>query len=322
MIFHNIKTRLHHFPVSAYAIILGMTGFVIALHKFETVFKLPFHLSFPLLLLDSAVFTVITVSYLGKLLLHPGTLQNDLHHPVRSSFIPAFSISLLLLSIGWLEFSPGFSRLLWLIGTPVHLILTLKTVSFWIRHPQIEIHSMTPAWFIPVVGFLLVPVAGTAHYPADLSLPFFTIGSFFWVALSAVFFNRVFFHRPLQEKLLPTLFILIAPPSVGVISLFRLTGALHPVAKGLYGLALFFLLLMLFLIKIFTGIKFYLSWWAYSFPLAALSIASLLLYQQTGVLFYAAAGITVFSFLALLLVYLTFRTVQAVRRHEICVEEA
>jgi len=46
----------------------------------------------------------------------------------------------------------------------------------------------------------------------------FAVGFILWCVLFTVIMNRIIFHNPLPQKLLPTLFILIAPPAIGFIS--------------------------------------------------------------------------------------------------------
>jgi tellurite resistance protein len=118
---------------------------------------------------------------------------------------------------------------------------------------------MNPAWFIPAVGNILVPIVGIIHAPAEISWFFYSIGFFFWIILLIIFFNRIIFHSPLPEKLLPTLFILIAPPAVGFVSLVKLTGEVGDFSKILYYFGLFLTLLLMFQFNIFKKIKFYLS---------------------------------------------------------------
>ena len=47
---------------------------------------------------------------------------------------------------------------------------------------------------------------------------FFSIGLVFWLVLLAIVLYRLFFHEHLPARLAPTLFILLAPPSVGFIT--------------------------------------------------------------------------------------------------------
>jgi tellurite resistance protein len=45
-----------------------------------------------------------------------------------------------------------------------------------------------------------------------------------WLVLFTIIMNRIIFHNPLPQKLLPTLIILIAPPAVAMLSLASLHG--------------------------------------------------------------------------------------------------
>src|SRR5699024_9460562 len=132
-----------------------------------------------------------------------------------------------------------------------------------------QIEQFNPAWFIPIVGNLVVPLAGTAHVISDINWLFFSIGVFFSIIYMTIFFIKVFFHSLIPDKLLSTYFILMAPPAVGFISYMRLTGSGDAFALILFGIAFFIGLLLLFQIKRFISIPFFISWWAFLFPSAA-----------------------------------------------------
>ena len=65
---------------------------------------------------------------------------------------------------------PGLSEALWIVGTIAHFFFSVAVISIWIRHPSLEINHISPAWFIPVVGIILVPIAGVAYAPAEISM--------------------------------------------------------------------------------------------------------------------------------------------------------
>jgi tellurite resistance protein len=201
------------------------------------------------------------------------------------------------------------------------LVATVGVISVWIRHTRFEIQHFSPAWFIPVVGNLIVPVAGVEHAPADISWFFFAAGLVFGIVLFTILMYRLLFHSPLQERMLPTLFIVIAPPAVGAVSYFKLTGAFDSFARVLYFFAAFLLLLLVVHAAGFVRLKFFLSWWAYLFPIAALTIATTLLAKQTGSGFYEAVAAALWAGLTILMVIVAVRTLVAVRRREICVPE-
>lgn len=128
------------------------------------------------------------------------------------------------------------------------------------------------------------------------------------------------FHHPLPDKLLPTLFILIAPPAVGFISYLKLAGGLDGFGRLLYFSALFLTLLLFLQIPRFVRLPFYLSWWAYSFPLAALTVATLAMHDVTGLPVYGFLAWLLLGILYAVVVYLIARTLHAIVRHQICVE--
>jgi tellurite resistance protein len=250
---------------------------------------------------------------------HPEAVQREAEHPIQLNFFPTVSISLILLAVAFLPSWPGVAGVLWVAGTALHLLLTLHVMGVWIHHEHFEIHHINPAWFIPIVGNVLVPIAGVPLGFAELGWFFFSTGILFWLILLAIIMYRMLFHQPLPERLMPTLFILIAPPAVGFIAYFQLTASLDAFARVLYYSGLFLTLLLATQIGRFVRIQFYLSWWAYSFPLAAITIASLVMYEQTQIAAFAVIGWTLLTFVTLVVVYLLYRTALAVGRRKICI---
>jgi tellurite resistance protein len=314
-------SRLKNFPISWFAMIMGLSGFTIAWSRAEHILHLPFAISPLLLSLTIAIFVTITTIYVLKIIRYPNEVRGEINHPVKIAFLPAYSISLLLLSIALLQGHAAVSLWLWAIGTGMHFMFTLFILSSWVHHTKYEIKHLNPAWFIPVVGNILVPIAGAHHAPVEVSWFFFSIGLFFWPVLTSIIFNRLIFHPSLPERFVPTLFIFIAPPSVAFISWYNLTGTVSDFGRILYFIGLFFFILVAVQAKYFIKIRFFLSWWAYSFPIAALTIATLLMAKETGRTFFTWCGIGLLAILTLLIIILVFQTVRAISNKSICIEE-
>ncbi|HAK47200.1 MAG TPA: C4-dicarboxylate ABC transporter [Spirochaeta sp.] len=234
------------------------------------------------------LFILVLILFFIKFIRFKSEVKAEFNNPGKMSFFPTISISLILLSNIFLEINKQISLYLWIIGTVVHLVFTLIILTRWFHHDVFKIQHMSPAWFIPIVGNMLVPIGGTAHGFIELSWFFFSIGIVFWILLLSVFLNRIVFHNPLPEKLLPTFFIIIAPPAIGFISLIKLTGSFSPFGKILYYISIFFFVLLVFQVNYFRKIKFYMSWWAYTFPISAVIISSVLMYHmsESAFLFY------------------------------------
>jgi tellurite resistance protein len=275
--------KLRHFHVSFFATVMGTAGLALAWLRAHEVLAMPRAAGLLLAAVSAAVFVAVCFAYGLKLLRYREAVLEELHHPIKLSFFPAFSISLVLLAMLALGVSVPLARALWLAGATLHLLLTLYVLTQWIFQPHFNIHHSTPAWFIPVVGNILLPIAAVPLGYAEAGWFFFSIGLVFWLVLKVLMFNRFIFHEPLPARLLPTMFIMIAPPSVGFLAYLQLNGGeLNDFARVLFFTGVFLVTLLLAQARRFTGIDFYLSWWAYSFPLAAFAIAAQVYYALTG----------------------------------------
>ncbi|WP_296899611.1 SLAC1 anion channel family protein [Thiohalocapsa sp.] len=314
-------SRLEHFPAAFFAMVMGLAGLTIGWEKAQAVLGRDFPFVPWLIGAATLLFAGLALLYIAKLVLHPAAVRAEVRHPVRINFMPTMAISLLLLAIVYLHAVPEASRWLWLTGAALQLGFTLFVVNAWMHHEHFQVQHMNPAWFIPAVGNVLVPVAGVPLGYELVSWFFFSVGILLWPVLLTIVFYRVLFHQPLPERLMPTLFILVAPPAVGFIAYVRLTGEVDVFAQILYFSALFFTVLLATQVTRFLRIRFYLSWWAYSFPLAAISIASILMAEQTGLVGFLYLGFGLLTMLSGIVVLLLIQTARAVRERGICLPE-
>ncbi len=313
--------RLEHFPVSLFSTVMGTAGLAIAWKKAHAVLGLPAPVWQALAALASGLFVLLAVVYAIKLARHPAAVAAERGHPIRLNFFPTISIGILLLAIVWAEEAPLVAGGLWALGASMHLAFTLMAMSSWIHHTHYDIKHANPAWFIPVVGNIIVPVAGVKFAPLEISWFFFSIGLVFWLVLLTIVMYRLFFHEPLPVRLTPTLFILLAPPSVGFIAYTGLTDQLDAFGRVLYYTALFLTLLLSTNAMRFFRVPFFISAWAYSFPLAAMTIATQVMYARTQAVFFAALGGVLLAVLSGIVAVLIFKTVQAARQRALCVPE-
>ncbi|NWF66998.1 MAG: C4-dicarboxylate ABC transporter [Campylobacterales bacterium] len=312
--------RIKYFQIPFFAVVMGLSGLAIAYQKAHHIFAFPKFIYECLLFLSSILFLVILYFYAKKAVLFFEEVIKDFFHPIRINFFAAFSISLLLLSIAFYSYYPIISIPLWYFGTLLHLFMTFYVVSFWIRH-NFEITHTNPVWFIPIVGNVLVPVIGVDLLPKEVSLYFFSVGIFFWILLSTIIFYRVIFHHQMAQKFIPTLFIFIAPPAVGFISYIKILNSFDFTANILLSIALFFAILLFFMGKSFLNLKFFISWWAFTFPLDAIAIAFMVAFQITHNTIYAIFGVGFLAIATVVIGYVSFQTVKNILYKEICIEE-
>jgi len=317
-----INLRLKNFPISFYSITLGLAGFTVAWQKAEQLLKWDFGFSSVLFGIVLFLFALTTVIYLTKWLKFSQEVQKEFNDPIKINFYPIIAKVLLLISIIFLNIdSLQLSKLFWILGVIAQLGFTLTILTFWMHKDKFELKHISPAIFMPIVGNVLIPIAGVHHYSPEISWFFFSIGLIFWLIFTTIVLNRVMFHQPIKEKLMPTLFILMAPPAVSFIAYVQLTHNVDIAARLLYYFSMFIFILLLVQVRYFSKIKFYLSCWAYSFPLDAFVIASFLMLHKTGWVFMESFVKFTFILLNILIFILIFKTIKAISQKQICIEE-
>jgi len=314
-------SRLAYFPITFFATGMGMMGLTLALRAGETSFALPHTVSLAVLAVSVVLLALVMLAYAAKAILHPAEVAAEWHHPVRIAFFPAASISLLLLATALVDLAPAPARAVWIVATALQGGLALAVISAWIGHRPFQPGMMTPAWFIPAVGNVIVPLAGVKLGYVEVSWLFFSGGLIFWLVLLTLVMNRLMFHDPLPGRMVPTLMILVAPPAVAFTAWLRLAGDPGPFGHFLLSVGYVFALLVVVQAGKLRGLPFALSFWALSFPLAALAIASFGYAHAASSPAHRLIGTGLLVLLIGVIVGLILRTAVAMWRGTICVPE-
>ncbi len=313
--------RLKNFPVNFLAVLLGLMGYSLALQKAESIIHFPFSIYLFVLYLTLALFAGFLVVYLVKIIKYPTAVQDEFKHPIKVNFYPILAKLFLILSIIYIPLNAQWSKYFWFIGVALQFTFSVMMMYIWISHTKFEIHHLNASWFIPIVGNVIIPIAGSHHGYMEISWFFFSIGLVMWITLFIIVFNRIIFHHPIPDRLIPTSFILFAPPAIAFIAYVKLTGAIDPFARILYYISLFLVIVVFSQIKAYSKLKFYISWWAYTFPTVAFTIATILIYHKTEFLFFYVLAYGMIILLSMIMIYVAYRTIKAVNKLEICIEE-
>lgn len=311
------NNRLAHFPVTFFGVTMGVFGLALAMRAggFEA-------LSQTVTGAGTLVFLVLLGFYATKAARFPAGVAEEWNHPVRLSFFPAANISLLLLSLLLQKIAPGVSAVFWMVGAAVQAVLTVVIVSAWISHRVFGPAILSPAWFIPAVANVIVPLGGAHLGYLQVSWYFFAVGMLFWLILVTLVFNRLIFHDPLPGKLRPTMVILIAPPSVAFLAWIELTGGQNDAfAQILINLGIFFAAVVAVQVPALLRLPFAMSFWALSFPLAALTSALFRFAAISGSGAHHMAATVLLVLLTGVIVVLAARTVRAIAAGQVCVPE-
>lgn len=300
---------------------MGVAGLAIAWFRAGHVYPGLSPLAGGFTALAGVLFALLSGLYLVKAIRFPGAVRAEFNHPVRLHFFPAISISALLLSIATTEVMPNLAHGLLLAGAGAHLVMTLTVLSQWINGSHFQPPHLNPAWFIPIVGNILVPIPAVAFGYVEAGWFFFAIGVVFWPVLLTLIVHRLLFQPELPARMMPTLFILIPPPAIGFLSYLKLSGGIDGFARILYFTAVFMTLLACSQLPRLARLPFFISWWAYSFPLAAITVATFAMHERTGQALYLCAALVLLAIATVVILGLLARTALAAARRQICIPE-
>ena len=269
---------LEYLPVSFFGSTMGLTGLSIAWKFAHTILDVPLWVSDVIAIIAVVGFVALLIAYLVKAVGAPDKVLAEFRHPIAGNLFGTFLISVLLLPIVIAPVNLLVARVLWIAGAVGMVLFAWTIVNRWMSDRQQTTHA-TPAWIVPVVGMLDVPLAVPAlQLPPlpEVMLLSLAVGLFFAIPVFTLIFSRLVFEAPMPDALQPTLLILLAPFAVGFSSYVVTVGHIDLFAEALYFLTLFVLAVLLGRLKLLRrGCPFRVTWWAVSFPLAASSIAAL-----------------------------------------------
>ncbi|MCA0242032.1 MAG: C4-dicarboxylate ABC transporter [Proteobacteria bacterium] len=270
-----------------YAVVMGLAGLSLAWHRATPLMGDGAGLAALLLAgLAALVFAALAAATVLRGLRHPEAWAEDRRHPVRHTFIATLPIAVILLAT--VALTQGFDGLwvdgLWWLGALAQLVVTAWVLGRWWQGNGaggLVWAGVTPALFIPVVGNVLVPLAGVPLGHAQWSAAQFGVGLMFWPLVLVLVVVRLAVSGAWPERLRPASFIVIAPPAVVGLSALQF-GAPLLLVWGLWGMALFSLLWVGLQARALAALPFGLPHWGMSFPLAALAALTLRLAGSSG----------------------------------------
>jgi tellurite resistance protein len=271
-------SSIKNLPVSLFAAVMGLSGLSMGWRLAHTEFGavVPLVVSDVIGLFATFVFVVLAIAYGAKLLRHPAAVKAEFNHPIAGNFFGTIAIALLLQSAVLGHYNGTLGQVMWIAGTVATLLLAAHVVSRLLGGNCHSAHAV-PAWIIPGVAALDIPVTGS-HMPmawaGEVLLLSAAVGSVMALVLFTMIVTRLIQHEPLAPAMTPSLLILVAPFEVGFTAYVNLTGRVDLFAGLLFYFGVF--LFVVLAPKVFRrSVPFGAGWWAISFPLAAMVNAGL-----------------------------------------------
>ena len=311
--------RFDYLPVALFGSVMGLTGLSAAWRLAGAHYGLPALIADAIGWLALLTFLALALAYGVKAVTAWDAVVAEFRHPIAGNLFGTPLISLLLLPFVLRDLSPGLAAVAWGVGTVGMGILAILIVSRWMGSRQQLAHA-TPAWIVPVVGLLDIPLAvpllGLPHTQAP-AMAALSVGLFFAGPLFTLVFARLVFEEPLPAAQRPTLMILVAPFAVGFSSYSAVFGRIDAFAEALFLVGLFvFVVLVGRLRDLPRCCPFRVSWWAVSFPCAAMATAALRYADHARALPADILALTLLALATGIIAALAVRTLVGIARGE------
>ena len=306
------RSSVKHLQVNLFGAVMGLAGLSLAWRGAHRVFGAPMAVGDAIGIVAIVTFLVLASGYLLKCWCYPAVVKAEFEHPVAGNFFGTIAISLLLLSAVLGAYSASLGIAVWVAGSAATLALSFVVVGRLLRGKGDAAHAV-PAWLIPGVATLDIAVTG-AHMPmawaGELVLFSAAIGSVLALVMFTMIGSRLIHHEPLAGAMTPSLMILVAPFEVGFLAYVNVSGGVDRFAALLFYFGLFLFLVLA--PKVFRrGIAFGPTWWAVSFPLAALATAALKYASVHPAMPLDLLAAALLAFLTAVLLVLTVRTLHS-----------
>jgi tellurite resistance protein len=299
-----------------FATVMGLSGLALAWHRATPILG---DMAGAGAMAVGAVAALVFLALAGLSLLrrqrYPEAFAEDLKHPVRHAFVAAVPVSLILLAtvLTALAGRTGVGLVLWMAGSAWQFAVTVWVLARWLRGNQaggLVWPGVTPALFIPVVGNVLSPLAGVPLGHDDWAAAQYGMGLMFWPVALVLLLVRVAVQGMFPDRLLPTVFIVIVPPTLVGLGALQL-GAPLTVGWVCWGMALFSFLWAASQAGRVRDLPFGMAHWGMSFPLAAFAAFTLRLATPGSLL--AVVGPALLALASLVILALAMATVRGLR---------
>jgi tellurite resistance protein TehA-like permease len=275
---------LLRFPVSAFGMCLGVSSQAMLWKSLQSEPSMAFlHVSpavnQALWWVSVALTGFVSSVYLLKAVFYFEAVRREFCNPIRVNFFFAPWVACLFLVKGLPRPVAAIhdSHVVWyVLMTPV-LLLDLKIYGQWMSGGGRRLSKVAnPTSQLAIVGNFVGALLGALVGLHEAPLFFFAVGLAHYVVLFVTLYQWLDTNDVrLPKELHPVFFLFVAVPSVASMAWARLCGEFGFGAKIAYFISLFLFVSLVVRINLFfRGVRFSLAWWAYTFPMTSVAIAT------------------------------------------------
>ncbi|KAF3446388.1 hypothetical protein FNV43_RR11567 [Rhamnella rubrinervis] len=229
-----------------------------------------------------AFFTLLLLSllYLLRCFFYFKLVKAEFLHDVGVNylFVPWISWLLLLQTVPFLQpETVPYLVLWWIFAVPV-VILDVKIYGQWFTKGKRFLTTVAnPTSQLSVIGNMVGAQAAAHMGWKESAVCMFSLGMVHYLVLFVTLYQRLSGGDRLPVMLRPVFFLFFAAPSVASLAWEGIAGAFDMGSKMLFFLSLFLFTSLICRPTLFKRSmrRFSIAWWAYSFPLTVLALASI-----------------------------------------------
>ena len=289
---------IKNFAPSWFASVMGTGILAITSLFYSQYIPLLKNLAYILFYFNIILFFVLLIPWTLRWIFFRKEALNDLEQPVLSNFYATIAIGMLVLAAAFIVIGKNMeiAEIFWLIGTLLTIFFGILTPYIMFKGEHVKLDHINPAWFIPSVGLIVIPIAGSLIIPhvSGMVREFVILfnyfgwgaGFFIYLSLLAIAMYRFILHRPLPNILAPTIWINLGPIGAGTVALVNLVKNSSFVIIQepffvfgflFWGFGIWWVIMAIALTLHYIKrlkLPYAMSWWAFTFPLGAYVAAS------------------------------------------------
>lgn len=293
---------IKNFIPSWFAAVMGTGILAISSLMYSSYLPILSSVAVALFYFNILMFFAFIIPWTLRWIMYPKNAFADLKHPILGSFYPTVAVACLVLASDFIFIGHNMfiAKIFWAFGAIGMFLFSLIVLFYMFKSEEIKLDHVNPGWYIPPVGLIVVPIAGSLIMPHTSGLihelVVFTnyygwgTGFMLYVALLAVVLYRFILHNPLPSKLAPTIWINLGPIGAGIIALINLVNnsSFISIKEPFYVFSFLFwgfgvwwaLMAIIMTIHYVKNLKlpYGMPWWAFIFPLGAYVASSHLVY--------------------------------------------
>ncbi|OWM71908.1 guard cell S-type anion channel SLAC1 [Punica granatum] len=274
---------LLRFPIGCYGICLGLSSQVVlwkalAMSPATQFLHVTPFINLSLWILALTVILSVSITYFLKCIYYFEAVRREWFHPVRINFFFAPWVVCMFMAIGAPRaLAPGPPHpAIWCILMAPYFLLELKIYGQWLSGGKRRLCKVAnPSSHLSVVGNFVGAILASKVDWKEAAKFFWAVGFAHYLVLFVTLYQRLPTSEALPKELHPVYSMFIAAPSAASIAWEAIYGEFDGLSRTCYFIALFLYVSLVVRINFFTGFRFSVAWWSYTFPMTTVSVATI-----------------------------------------------